>query len=148
MFLIQRARAGIIDAGVGLVGTGLVGLGLLWVSDPADLARINPYPLIFTLIVTTNALLTRGNTYGKRRSDLQVIGTGCIICREIRRLLPLWVFGITALLAPFIPIPAGLIPILLALLIIFGYALPLVQRAPDFPHNTATGFDISTTAHP
>ena len=110
-------------------------------SDPYRIAIVVTPALVgFSMILL--AIVSHGNTPGKRWLQLHVTGSGCVVCREVRRLgwvLFLGVVGISDLLWTGAP---SAIWAVIGLWLIFGFAVPLLRGAGEFPHNQATGFEV------
>lgn len=142
----KRATAWAVDAILALMLTGLVMTPLVSLADPHVWTQITPAPLIWALCLTLIPLLTGGASPGKRWLKLRLTGTGCLICRELRRSGWALILG-AALLAPQ-ALPYGVADALRGIAIglaIWGGLFPIALRRPDFPHNTATDFQVSHT---
>ena len=140
----RRGAAFAVDALLALMISGILLTPLVALSDPAVWRVINPVPLLWALCFIFTALLTRGATPGKRWLKLHLAGTGCLICREIRRMGWALMLGLAALLPDSAPATAA--PILNGIglgLLLWALAHPFVTKARDWPHNTATDFTVT-----
>ncbi len=112
-------------------------LPLLWAAW--DKIALGVLPASFILMFASIAM--RGNTPGKRLRGLMVTGSGCIICREIRRNGWLLTFGFSTAFHSFLPTWAFVILIAVSVIsALCSIAWPVYQGLEDFPHNTATNF--------
>jgi uncharacterized RDD family membrane protein YckC len=111
--------------------------------------------LYLLLIIASAALLTRKRrTPGKRLFGLAVAGSGCAMCRELRRLGPFLLVGLANLLAPFlidmttVPDLTNALPLLLlaggliTLLFLLYYILPLIRWRGAMPWDRSTGYKV------
>lgn len=108
----------------------------------------------FVLLIGSALFLQKDKaTPGKRLLKLQVVGKGCAICREARRIGPLLVVGVfgaifsayslnltQAISIPWPFIVAAALPVLA--FFVFYYLVPLIRWRGAMPYDRATGFQV------
>jgi len=143
MQLGRRFAAGCVDAVISLLACAVLLMPFASLVDARLWATLRPVPLLWATVFMGLGIAWQGNTPGKTWLKLRVTGHGCMACRELRRSGWLVLLGVSQLFGTAAPDwvtmgAAFAAAVWLALLILW----PALRRAPEFPHNTATGYTV------
>ena len=140
----RRFLAAIVDAIIALMGAALILTPFARLADPIIWQRFDPIPLLWALLFVFLSIIWQGNTPGKKWLKLHVAGTGCIICRELRRSGWFLVIGAAQLLESVTFDWLGFVGMACAgLWILWLFDGPVLRKSSEFPHNSATGFHVT-----
>ncbi len=141
----RRLAAFAVDLILSLMGTALILTPVANLAEPSLWRVLDPVWLLWAFILILLSVLWNGTTPGKRWCRLKVTGSGCIICRELRRSGWMLVLGLGELIEDATAFEGiGTVALATALIWIGAFLITPWQRGDaDFPHNSATGFDVS-----
>lgn len=142
----RRAAATAFDAGLAYALTSAVLVGLSAVGEtPLPLNAIW-LPTAFTLVLL-GSFATEGSgraSPGKKVLGLVLIGSGCALCREVRKIGPFLPWAAAEFVTSLAELPlAGWISATLFLAGLLWHAHPVLLARDDFPYNFATGFRVA-----
>ncbi len=145
MYLGRRCAAVLVDGVVSLLACAVLLMPFASLVDPRLWATVQPVPLLWAAMLLLLSLIWRGNTPGKKWAKLRLVGAGCFACREVRRLGWAVLFGLAQFLSALVPAAVtGSLVVLAAVWCCVSLIWPILRSAPEFPHNTETGFSVAS----
>jgi hypothetical protein len=142
-FLGARIAALVVDLCIANVIGVILAVPFFFIAENPIKVLIPTTPFMICFAMLAMSFVLEANTPGKRLMQVQVVGNGCLICREIQRLG--WYIILTAapIVSLIVPIPWQVIvgAVVIWVAVAFGY--PLFRGDAEFPHNRLTGFQIT-----
>ncbi|MEO0320618.1 MAG: hypothetical protein AAF199_06995 [Pseudomonadota bacterium] len=129
-------------------------------NDEIKLIAIQPIEIdqpllwLFLLLGSALALSMRKSTPGKALFRIEIVGTGCALCRETRRLLPPLIFSLSVVIYQVIPeqnatfqspiqLASVAIGVAILLVALAYYIIPWIRWRGAMPWDRATGFQVT-----